>query len=223
MQQPWENWVYRWEKMIEAISRVGGETKNVLIAPPASLPQVEQIEKTLGVALPPSFRKTVLESSARVAFSWYVPDENEWVQSLPGAWNEAQWGNCSWDLDRLVELNRDKDSWIEQVFPNPEDPYDKVWHNKLAFHDVGNGDYLAFDLAHGPDCPVVYLSHDDGEGHGAILGNDFVDFMDRWTRIGCPGTEDWKMLPFVSSASSGIDPDCENAVKWREWLQLSVE
>ncbi len=69
-------------------------------------------------------------------------------------------------------------------------PYNVVWHGKLAFHDVPSGDQLAFDLNE-PSNPVVYLSHDDGEGHGYRLGNDFIDFVERWSMVGCTGPEDW--------------------------------
>ena len=32
--------------------------------------------------------------------------------------------------------------------------------------EVGNGDFIAFDLKEYPQkAPIVYLSHDDGEGH----------------------------------------------------------
>jgi hypothetical protein len=36
---------------------------------------------------------------------------------------------------------------VSDVFSNTEDPYDAVWHNKLAFYKIGNGDLIAFDLA----------------------------------------------------------------------------
>lgn len=105
-----------------------------------------------------------------------------------------------------------------EVFPDVNNEYDSVWHNKLGLMEVGNGDYIAFDLSVPNDPPVVYLSHDDGEGHGYILGKNFIDFMNRWTRIGCVGCEDWQLLPFIEGAESGILPDCENAIKWREYL-----
>jgi hypothetical protein len=49
------------------------------------------------------------------------------------------------------------------VFPNPADPYDCVWHEKLAVLDVPNGDLIAIDLEPSAQGSVVYLSHDGGE------------------------------------------------------------
>lgn len=42
---------------------------------------------------------------------------------------------------------------------------------------MGNGDYLAFDLNHSNDAPIVYLSHDDGDGHGYKIANNFIEFI----------------------------------------------
>ncbi|MFX1396825.1 MAG: hypothetical protein ACFFAS_07240 [Promethearchaeota archaeon] len=33
---------------------------------------------------------------------------------------------------------------------------------------------------------VVYLEHDDFYLHGMILGNNFEDFVSKWSDIGCP-------------------------------------
>ena len=99
------------------------------------------------------------------------------------------------------------------------DSYDAVWHDVLGFHEVANGDLLAFDLTI-PSHPVVYLSHDDGDGHGYQLGANFADFIDRLTRLGCIGSEDWQMMPFLASPTSLLGPDCENARLWRDIFGL---
>lgn len=88
------------------------------------------------------------------------------------------------------------------MFPNANDPYDVVWHNKAAFYDVGNGDYLAFDLAEAQHGSVVYLSHDDGQGHGYVLAADFADLLERWVPIACTGGEDWQWLPFTAAPTT---------------------
>lgn len=88
---------------------------------------------------------------------------------------------------------------------------------------VPNGDYIAFDLCSSLEAPVVYLSHDGGEGHGYVLGNSFQEFIEQWSLLGCPGNEDWQMMPFISSPTSGLEPYGENAEHWREWFGLYVE
>jgi hypothetical protein len=129
-------------------------------------------------------------------------------------------GGFKWSIRDLLGAEQRRKGWADAVFADPDDAYGQVWHNKLGFLSIANGDSLAFDLAHGPDYPVVYLSHDDGVCHGYTLGESFVAFMDRWTLLGCPGPETWVLEAFVPSRASGIDPDCENGRKWREWLGL---
>ncbi|MCH7725263.1 MAG: hypothetical protein IH991_02095 [Planctomycetes bacterium] len=82
---------------------------------------------------------------------------------------------------------------------------------------------IAIDQSRDGSEQVVYLSHDDGEGHGYIMGNSVEDFVDRYSLIGCLGYEDWQWLPFVADAVSGIDPHCSNAVSWRQWFKLNID
>lgn len=141
---------------------------------------------------------------------------------LPKEFNEIFAGECIWNVNNLIDIDESRESWARECFSNLEDEYDKVWHNKLAFMDVANGDKIAIDLERYPDyTPVVYLSHDDGEGHGYILGESFKDFIDRWTLIGCPGSEDWQMMPFIDTPISGINPNSKNALEWRRLAGLS--
>ena len=64
--------------------------------------------------------------------------------------------------------------WVEKCFPDPDSAYDAVWHSKLAVIPVRNGDYIGIDLRDGHYGEVVYLSHDDGSGHGYVLGADSI-------------------------------------------------
>ena len=53
-------------------------------------------------------------------------------------------------------------------------------NTKLGFMNVPNGDAIAFDMKESEINPsVVYLSHDDGEGHGYILGKDFNTYLEQ--------------------------------------------
>ena len=70
-----------------------------------------------------------------------------------------------------IGAEKARNGWVENCFTNEEDEYDAVWYNKLGFMNVPNGDVIAFDIKESEINPsVVYLSHDDGEGHGYILG-----------------------------------------------------
>jgi len=72
------------------------------------------------------------------------------------------------------------------------------------------------------DAQIVYLSHDDGKGHGFKIANNFIEFIENWSRIGFVGCEDWQWLPFTTSSISGINPDGEAAKSFRTWLRLDI-
>lgn len=108
------------------------------------------------------------------------------------------------------------------MFPDPDDPYDRVWHHKLPFMEVGNGDYLALDLDRDARGRVIYLSHDDGEGHGRAMAASFEDLLVRWIPLACPGAEDWQWLPFCSRPDGGIDPWSEAAREWTALVGLEI-
>lgn len=70
-------------------------------------------------------------------------------------------------------------------------------------------------IARADIAPVVYLSHEGGEGHGRVLGHSMLDFIDRWTLLGCVGPEEWLMLPFLHREAPYLDPVGESAQQWR--------
>lgn len=198
---------------------MAGRQKDI-IKPPGEAQQIKRVEEKLGIPLPMSFRMVVLEYTAGMEMNWRLPDDDELSIPLPEELRGLFAGNFTWSLKDIVDIEKDRKSWELEVFPDIKDEYDRVWHNKLAFMEVGNGDYIAFDLSVPNDPPVVYLSHDDGEGHRYILGDNFVDFMNRWTQIGCVGCEDWQLVPFMQGKRTGILPDCENSKKWRGYLKV---
>jgi SMI1 / KNR4 family (SUKH-1) len=209
-----DSWKRRCETAVHACTKIGGSSAELRIERPASEAEVCAVEKALGITLPASFRRALLRFSRALEINWFLPDNMKPALPL-----QIFCGMLSWDLHKLVELNRELQSWVDNVFPDPGNKYDRVWHDKLAFHNVGNGDYLAFERG-APDSPVVYLSHDDGQGHGYLLGPTFFDAIDRLTIVGCAGAEDWQWLPFTSSPTSGLEPDGDNARKWRDWFGL---
>ena len=192
------------------------DVRPLVFEPPAAEPDIERLERSLAVILPTSFRQALLSISAHVDFRWLAPEDVRFAP--PFASNFS--GDLHWSLDFTSRCEHDRRSWVEEVFPDSSDPYAAVWHDKLAFADVGNGDLLAIDLAAGANGAVVYLSHDDGEGHGYSLASDFADLLRRWTPLACTGGEDWQWLPFTASPTSGIDPSSPNGLLWQDALGL---
>ena len=214
----WDSWQPMWEAATAACTKMGGDVRPVEIQPPATEAEVMEVERALERRLPAAFRTVLTTFSKKVSFCWYLPDDTRPPEPLNGIFS----GGCEWDLARLALYEKRRQSWASSCCPNPDDAHDRVWYDKLPFLPVPNGDFLAVDLATGDRSPVVYLSHEDGEGHGFELGADFVDFVNKWSRIGCPGAEDWQWLPFTSDARSLLDPDCANARQWREWFGMQL-
>ncbi|MGG5735639.1 MULTISPECIES: SMI1/KNR4 family protein [Bacillus cereus group] len=208
----------RIEIITSRIKELGGEVQEVCIDEPSTLEQVILVEETLGIKLPNSFKKVLLEFSGNFSLRWFLSDDMQ----IPNEFSEIFCGTPHWSLENLFEFEKERKDWIDTAFPNPEDEYDVVWHNKLAFCEVGNGDYLAFDMKDDIDAPIIYLSHDDGEGHGYKIANNFIEFIDNWSRVAFVGCEDWQWLPFTTSFESGITPDDEPAKKFRNWLELNI-
>jgi hypothetical protein len=216
----WDAWENRFAAFLKAIENIGGEAEGYLIKPSANALDVKKVEKQLGYSLPQSFVKVVLEYTRGMEISWSLPDEDDFEAPLPKELDGLFASDVRWSLDEIISVEGERKRWETKVFPDPDNEYDVVWHNKLAWLEVGNGDFLAFDLNISDDPPIVYLSHDDGEGHGCVLGANFLDFLDRWTRIGCVGCEDWQLLPFIKDETIGIDDQSDNAQTWRSWLKI---
>jgi hypothetical protein len=171
----------------------------------------------MGRSIPTSFRHVLLSYSAHVRIEWQLRD----TSPLPEVFRQIFAGECRWDLSELPALEDTYQAWL-RAFPLTDDKYDGPWHNKFPVLEVGNGDMLAIDLSVTDPQPVVYLSHEgDDSLHGFWLGRDYEDYIDRLIQLGCVGSEDWQLLPFVSGPRSSLLPDGENGQQWRKWFGLA--
>jgi len=204
------------EKYLTTINKLGGDCRQLIFEKPATEYDILDVEKKLTYQLPTDFRNILLTVSSHCEFRWFLPDEF----LLPEPLTQIFCGDLHWGLDFILQLNDSKDSWVRDVFPDINNEYDKIWHNKFAFYEVGNGDYISIDLATDNYGKVIYLSHDDGEGHGYVMANSFYELLENWTKLGCVGGEDWQWLPFCESKTSGIDPNCDNARLWYKTIGL---
>ena len=205
-------WKSLWEQAAQGCRNRGGHVVTLTVAPPASESAVQEIEARLGQRIPASLREFFLHHSAEVAVYWQLDDEPD----VPGLGGIAC-GEAKWSLAALPEVVASHQKWIDVAWNDPTDEYDRVWHGKFAFQAVPNGDMFAIDLA---SQAVVYLSCEDGEGHGFLLGADFIDFVDRWSALGLVGPEDWQWIPFTPTPDSFLLPDSEAGLSWRSWLGL---
>jgi hypothetical protein len=190
-----------------------------VVGPPASAREVATAEKQLGAAFPASVREALTKLSSHVNVAWTCSDwSKSEMRRVPFSLGS---GELVFSTAGLVRMQKEKDRFVAQVFPDERKKEARPWHGVFAVIAVGNGDYLAVDQKKAQaDGPVVYLSHDGAAEHGAILGSSFGDFLDRWTRLACVGPESWALKPFLKR--TGLDPEGPNAVKWRSWLGLKV-
>jgi len=191
------------------------DVRPLIVMPPADPRQVAELESAVGTRLPGAFRDVLLTVSAHVEFRWFGGD-----RTFAPPFHHNFSGDLHWSVDLTAQIETSRKSWCSVAFNNPEDAYDAVWHNKLAFCEIANGDLIAFDLAADRYGQVVYLSHDDGEGHGYVLAQDFRDLLARWLPLACTGGEDWQWLPFIVGPSSGLEPYAEPAMAWRRVLGI---
>lgn len=204
-------------KVKSAYEAIGAETI-LEVEEPAGIEEVEALENRLERKLPLQIRDFFLKYSKKCEFSAYLPDDFE----LPHELREIFSAAFTISLEELEDAENQRKGWVENCFTNEADAYDAVWHHKLGFMNVPNGDVIAFDVKDNKVNPVVYLSHDDGEGHGYILDNDFDTYFEQLLLVGACGNEDWQILPFCSDGQSGIISDCKNAKEYRRIIGLQI-
>jgi hypothetical protein len=212
-------WSARWKAGLTA-ARIKGQDDStgwgpgrVVIGPPATDDELRAIEGRAEVVIPDSLRR-LFGIARSVESVWHFRHGIE----PPRPFHDIFAGACIWSLEGVPAELQDYREWLNVAFPEGDaDLYDPTWHGKFPLLHAPNDDRIALDV----DESVVYLSHDDGEGHGYRLADDVFQFLDAWTSLGCPGPEDWQWLAFRSTAGSGLDPDGENGKAWRSWFGLA--
>ena len=206
---------------LEKIEDLGGETDPLTIEKPATEEEIKAVEAKLGYTLPPHFREVLLENTTHLEFGWDIDDIiDEEDISLPDKLAEIFRGQLLFGLDLLLDYEDDRKGWVKEVYPDYNNEYDRIWHNKMSFHQVGNGDYIAIELEPENYGKVVYLSHDGSDNHGLYIANNFKEFLMNYAAVGCTGGEDWQWEPFYSK-SKGIDPTSKNAKTWYKVLGIT--
>ena len=206
---------------LEKIEDLGGETDPLTIEKPATEDEIKAVEAKLGYTLPPHFREVLLENTAHLEFGWDIDDIiDEEDISLPDKLAEIFRGKLLFGLDLLLDYEEDRQDWEGEVYPNSDKEYDRVWHNKMSFFRVGNGDYIAIELEPENYGKVVYLSHDGSENHGLYIADNFKEFLMNYAAVGCTGGDDWQWEPFYTKGK-GIDPTSKNAKTWYKVLGIN--
>ena len=211
----------RLDLFLEKIEDLGGEVEPLTIEKPTTEEEIKAVEAQLGYTLPPHFREVLLENTTHLEFGWDIDDIiDEEDISLPDKLAEIFRGKLLFGLDLLLDYEEDRQDWEGDAYPNSDKEYDRVWHNKMSFFQVGNGDYIAIKLEPENYGKVVYLSHDGSENHGLYIADNFKEFLMNYASVGCTGGEDWQWEPFYTKGK-GIDPTSENALAWYKLLNIN--
>ena len=211
----------RLDLFLEKIEDLGGEVEPLTIEKPTTEEEIKAVEEQLGYTLPPHFREVLLENTAHLEFWWDIDDIiDEEDISLPDKLAEIFRGKLLFGLDLLLDYEEDRQDWEGDAYPNSDKEYDRVWHNKMSFFQVGNGDYIAIELEPENYGKVVYLSHDGSENHGLYIADNFKEFLMNYAAVGCTGGEDWQWEPFYTKGK-GIDPTSKNAKTWYKVLGIN--
>jgi hypothetical protein len=209
----WEKWVPRWRRAIAACERIGSDGVRLHVGPAAAALRVEAVEREMHRPIPRSLRSVLLGFSGDVDFFWFLPNG----VTPPEPFDGVFYGGCCWDVGELSRINQRLDWLVEHCFVADE-PDHRLWRDKFAFQSILNGDFLAIDITETTPQPIVYLNRELGESHGYQLAPDFIDFIDVWTRLGCP-TDDVFPL-FIPARDGFLDSRSERAKQWCTWFGL---
>lgn len=213
----WERWIDNWKWINDVAEKRNWNIIDRLeIGPPIGQIELGQIEKEIGTKLPPSYVDVVTNYSRAVTF--YIDIEGEEPEGEFNPLFSIGYEGL-WSVEDLPVMKISYDNWVKECFPDADNDYDRVWHNKIPFISVATGDLIAFDVSVNTDeFPVVFLSHDGSEFHGKRLGYNFTDFMTRWSNIGCFGPEDWQLEVFHDTNENVLLLDGDKVERWKAWL-----
>lgn len=218
--KPYTDWVYCWSTvLVTCLNKKGIIEHPLFIEAPAIEKNLVTIERKLRRPLPSSLRDTFLNFSECFGFRWKLSSGVRLTDDVQ--LNQTWGGFFKINLKSLPTLADDLRVLINEreKFGDEDLAYLlEIDRNALPFYAIGNGDMLAIDLRE-EDGNVIYLALDSGpEFHGMSLGCNFVDFMSKWSQLGCVGPEEWILEHFLTKSGFNLDSKVSGA--WRRWIGL---
>ncbi len=213
----WKSWINRINWILQIAKKRNWDYSELVIKKPVSEKDITILERELNIEYPVDFKSILTNYSSGLLMHWQIEGketEDDFREIFCGGGR-----GYLWDFSSLRGDFHSIQSWIKECFPNSDNEYDKIWHNKIPFLDVPNGDIIAFGKKTEYGNQVVYLSHDGDDFHGQVLGDNFIDFINRWTQLGCIGSEGWQFEPFYSYEKRQLLYDTSILEKWKAWLE----
>lgn len=207
----WNKWQSDWSWILSIAESRNWDYNELVIKEPISLEEIKTLEGNLCIELPSDFKHVLCEYSSGIDFHWHM-DGNE-IESFEAVFCGGSDG-ILWDFFQLERMYK---NYLDNCFLDSNDECDKIWHNKIPFLEVGNGDIIAFDAMEA-GYPVIFLSHDDSDFHGSHLADNFVEFITNWSNIGNVGTEDWILEIFYDSDNKKMMNESSIINEWKQAL-----
>ena len=86
------------------------------------------------------------EISSHLEFFLDIYIEGKEILPLPSELVKISAGNLHFGIDLIPIFEESRKGLVDICYPNYDNPYDKIFHNKLVFQELDNGDLLAIDL-----------------------------------------------------------------------------
>ena len=227
LQMFWKEWQAKWRWMEDIARKREWEVTPLEIAPPATEPEVETVERRYGIAIPDQLRAAMTKLSGEVTFGWHIPSHLHSMErnEMPSmSFNrDAVWSLAHIDQMAMPIFLEWKESLASRDLSEaPNRP--EMWENQFAFYNLINGDWLTIDTSN-PDPakqPVRYFSHELGTIHGLALAPDFFTFITQMSKLGLAGTEWASWIRFSNGQEKDtfyLDAGSAGSKAWIAWLE----
>lgn len=120
----------------DRVDELGGYTSKIICKEVATEKEISNIEKELGYELPEDFRRALMNISSHIEFFWSLYSEDKELLALPDELAGIFAGSLHFGIDLIAIWEESRKDWIDVCYPDYNNPYDKIFHNKLAFQDV---------------------------------------------------------------------------------------
>lgn len=215
----YDNFIRRLKKTALEVKNLGGKVTDFNLKEPATKEEVEEIESTLGFKLPIQIRDVFLHLSKSISFHYSIDNTQK---TMPSQLKSIMGGILYLDLNEIPTINQYKNDLIDMCFTELDKELINDLRNTLAFSTVPNGDYIAIKLREKYPS-VIYISHELDEMNGCVLAHNFIDFMDKLSKLCFIGPEDFQLKNFITDLDKGLDPLNENSILFREFMNFDLE
>ena len=212
-------------EIVDVVRRNGAESAELAVAAPASLDQVDLVERSLSRPIPEELMEFFLEGTAALNVPW-------WLERAAGPglryFGTSLAGSADISLPDLHILLTNWEGW-EDTFRDPGghagnnlDLSVADYRRLFPIVSATNGDMVVY-VAEGEDKGnVVLLDHEGGDFDRAVLGRSLRDFLCSWMVLGCPGPESWDLEPLYDFDEQRLNPDSAIARKWLKAVRTGV-